>query len=923
MADYKLLLESLLAATHRGLDIITDCCPAAAEVANTPKKKFRLRPDERTPSAQLIPPRDGSDCWHVKDYGGGEGESYFSPVDLYMWSCGLGQHQFMPTLQLLAERYGVQDELKQGANRPAIEQHTVTEEELLRGDCVDPMEGFGGIDLKAIWGPNVTADHLKALGWCAIRSRTIVRDGKATIVTATDSYPMFAEKCTYYDSEGHELCFWKCYEPYCYDKAFRFSIIGKKPYDYIFGLEALKQAFHRHEDKKLPVVLLVSGGSDAVNALSMGYQPIWLDSETRPLTQQQLTQLQEYGWRVVNIPDVDTTGRRMGISLALNLPTLYTAWMTPADFYGTHDNRGRLCKDLKDFLRINRTKKDMERLIGRARRAKFWDKRFDKDGNFLGYTIHSHSLNYFLSLYGYFTIKDDTQKEPQYVHVKNHVVRRVVSKTVRNFLKEWCEHEGLEEELIDKLMTAKNALPTDNVSYMVERDDLDFSSCTATSQTFCFRNGLVKVTADKISWQSANTDTGHYVWEESIIGHDFRDMKPMFDVAKGDDQRYHITINPGARSNLLRFLVNSSRLYWRKADELGLELTEEERAEEEQCLIAKMLNLGYMLHRYKSSSEARATLCLDAAMTEGDDDANGRSGKSFYINTITQLVRAAEIDGRTMSQKTNMQFIFADVNETTAVIKVDECSRDFNFEYFFGQISNNITVEKKGRNPFTIPFSQAPKFIFGSNYVLKKHDPSRDARLWPVLFSDYYHQRSKNNDYREDRSIRSDFGRDLMREDYSEQDWQADIHLMLECVQLYLSLPVGERQMMPPLGRIERREQRAALGKNFRQWAEENLGEDSEYLDREVKIDELFNLFKQETGSMWAKNLFSKTLKEWCNYASHIACYNPASVTGLKEDGARWQKRMEGTDKRFSFCYLQTVSKAAETTQPEEQALPF
>ena len=105
MKAYIEILERILNQSNRGLDIITDCCPAAAEVVNNPKKKFRLRSDERTPSAQLCPPRDSGDSWHVVDYGGGEGESYFSPVSLYMWTYGYSQDRFMAVLQELAERY--------------------------------------------------------------------------------------------------------------------------------------------------------------------------------------------------------------------------------------------------------------------------------------------------------------------------------------------------------------------------------------------------------------------------------------------------------------------------------------------------------------------------------------------------------------------------------------------------------------------------------------------------------------------------------------------------------------------------------------------------------------------------------------------------------------------------------------------------
>ena len=75
----KSLLQHVYDHSNDGLDIIFDVCPQAVDaVAN--KRKFRLRSNEHTPSACVYPPKDANDCWHVKDFGMGEGEGYFSPL---------------------------------------------------------------------------------------------------------------------------------------------------------------------------------------------------------------------------------------------------------------------------------------------------------------------------------------------------------------------------------------------------------------------------------------------------------------------------------------------------------------------------------------------------------------------------------------------------------------------------------------------------------------------------------------------------------------------------------------------------------------------------------------------------------------------------------------------------------------------------
>ena len=85
------------------------------------------------------------------------------------------------------------------------------------------------------------------------------------------------------------------------------------------------------------------------------------------------------------------------------------------------------------------------------------------------------------------------------------------------------------------------------------------------------------------------------------------------------------------------FHINTSRLYWRKRDESGLELTDDEIAEQNLSLVSKLANYGYLLSGYKSESEAWATICMDSTMAENFDECNGRSGKSFYVNAVATM----------------------------------------------------------------------------------------------------------------------------------------------------------------------------------------------------------------------------------------------------------------------------------------------
>ena len=918
------LLEKIYDHSNNGLDIIFDVCPQAVDaVAN--KRKFRLRSSEHTPSACVYPPKDANDCWHVKDFGMGEGEGYFSPIDLYMWDRGYTQAQFAIAVQKLAEQYGVQDELKQGANKPEVIKRPALPCEIGKPVRVTYGDGFTAADLS-VWGPCVKAEHLMELDWNTVATITRTSDGTTTIKKPTDTYPIYAQVCMYQDDDGNMQSFIKVYEPKNFNKSFRFSIIGHKPQHYLFGLAALRRKYEERGEVKLDEVVIVSGGSDAANCLSMGYQPVWLSSETETLQEADLKLLMKYAKRVVNIPDIDDTGMKAGRRLALSLPTIHTAWMTASDMHLLHDNRGRYRKDLKDYIQLNPHRAAMRRLISRAQCAQYWIERHDKDGN-ISYSISAARLNYYLALNGYYTLKDDAHKDPVYIHIDGIKVTRVMAKTITNFLFTQAQREGLDEALQNRLLRSHD-LPTNSVSHLIECDNLDFNNSTPTSQRFYFRNGWVEVTGSDITRHPYSNLCDSYVWADNIVEHDYRNMPAMFTVDKNSEGQLVVAITENQPSKLFQFVINASRLYWRKVDEGHQSLTLQERNDENQCLLAKLVNIGYLLHGYKSESAAWATFCMDSTMGETEDECNGRSGKSFYLKALGQLLNTFSIEARVKSVVEN-RFLFDGVSEKTDLIIVDECHKALNFDYFFGRITGTFRGEAKGDHPFEIPFSKSPKFAFGTNYTIRKNDPSTMGRVWPQIFSDYYHEKTKQNDYLQTRKISDDFGCNLMGSEYPENDWQADIAFLMQCVKLYLSLPAAERKIMPPMQQVERRAERAAVGKDFEEWAEVYFAPDGGNLDREIKQDEMYANFSREITYRVSKNVFTKRLKAYCDYASHIHCLNPASITGKPKDGERILRRADGV--LSYFYYVQSTeeyeAKLAERAQrgseSEEQVIIF
>jgi hypothetical protein len=161
------LLKKVYDATGNGLDIIRDLLTVVDDAVINRKKAFRLRSEERTPSAHLYGPDEKHPYWHVKDYGMGEGGGFFSPVDLYMWTRGYGQDKFRMAVEQLAEHYGVQEVLSSSTNKPEMECRDARPDELGKMPRVTLFDGVGGLDLSC-WGSNVKAEHLDATDALAI-----------------------------------------------------------------------------------------------------------------------------------------------------------------------------------------------------------------------------------------------------------------------------------------------------------------------------------------------------------------------------------------------------------------------------------------------------------------------------------------------------------------------------------------------------------------------------------------------------------------------------------------------------------------------------------------------------------------------------------------------------------------------------------
>lgn len=903
-------IENIYAQTRGGLDIILYYYPQASDCVDN-KKKFKARDEDDASACIKSFKTDQGDVYKVTDFGADS--RAMSPLDICMLHENVG---VADAVKLLASRYNVVGENNFTLNRPEIRKRPATTEEEEGKKYLEFGEGWSTYYLS-ILGPRVEEKHCKELNWHTVKSITHIKNREAIVKSSTDHYPILARECVVENTKGEIVDkFYKLYEPMNIDKQWRFSYTpdGVKPPKYINGLYELKKAYKAYnkseEDawcadpnnegkpyraKKLPEAFICSGERDALCVKSLGYYPLWFNSETYRLSDGEYKEIMKYVDRLYNIPDIDATGVKKGSELALQFMEIYTIWL-PQKLMQGRDIRGKAKKDLRDWMEDNKRYEDFRNLIKLAMPARFWvAKTSEKRGKpSTSYEIDTVCLHHFLQLNGFYSLRDEKSDRVQYIHINGHVVRKVKTKDVRAFLKNYAKEKFLEHEVRNLILNSTRL--SDSSLENLDEIDLNFKSHTPREQRYFFPDCVWTINGEGIRVQKKHEYDGScFVWEENIIDHRvklsdedyFRITRTRLD--HGVDF-WDIDIKPGHGSCMLDYLINTSRVHWRKELETSLDdldeeeaeeyrkqhkfdiagknLTEEERAEQKQNLVNKIFTIGYMLHRYKSPSRAWAPYAMDNKIGDDCDESNGRSGKSFLFKSFDFFMKTVKLSGRNSKLMDNAH-VFDQVNQYTDFLLIDDCDKSMGVGLFYDIITSDMTVNPKNNQSFNIPFSESPKIGFTTNFVPKEFDPSTEGRLLYIVFSDYYHQQAEGNDYHETRTIRDDFGKNLQT-DYTEQEWNADINFFMQCLRFYLSLADEGVKILPPMKNIIARNLKQVMGANFNEWAESYFSQGTGNVNNFIVREYAFNDYKMATGiSKITPNSFKKKLEAFAKYKGY------------------------------------------------------
>lgn len=721
-----------------------------------------------------------------------------------------------------------------------------------------------------------------------------------------------------------------------------------------------------------------SGESDALNLAAIGFHVYWLNSESADLDYKSFKMLDEMCQSHYQIMDLDATGQDQAMKNAMKHINLYTVEL-PEWLRYKKDFRGNPCKDLKDFINLSgddfdSTRFDFLVLKNSAKRVRFWNKQKDKKSGSDNYNIDMQDYFFFLRANGFYQAESIYHKRAGYCYVKvNGKVVELISpedfkRIAKRYTMEWVEGRKLMDakKILNKI-TGSNQISEEQMS-TIRRVNIEFRNHTPTTEYLYFRNGAIKISLDKIE-KIPHSDIKNYILggltvNNQVITHlidkDIRvidqppvevthtpefqaliDQQSTLDAITQKDQL--IQINDAIASFpdvdkyvlkvndpdffFVRFLRDISHLHWRKELEQNIKLTELEKKEQDLCFINLLFFFGYHCAQYKDPGKPWVTFLQDSRISE-IGMASGRSGKSLVQMAPTFCRASFYIGGRALNQEKAFEFVYDGLTEFHDYIQVDDLHEYALFSNFYTEITGNRKVNPKNYAAITLKYADSGKMSFSSNFELQNVDSSTIGRIVYSVVSDYFHERTKYNDYRETITPLTKYARRLY-DDFTDEEWVKFYNLMAYSVQLQMRF----HKIQPPTGNIEKRQLRRimaqGLGKDeeFMRWANDYFinrpaglvgdmsPDENAYFNTYFLKEKAFEAFslqltqKQKHDYKIAK--FKKHLEAWCEYNGYEL--NPEEVCSDRPN-RRILRSIEGKTKEL--MYIGTAIRNGSSPSP-------
>jgi len=990
--------QKILDATHDGYDVFAYYFP---DTDFRDRKHFvKVRSDEKTASAKV---NYYKNQWRITDFGDQGTINSMGAISFVMFKEDLMYIDALRWIEEVVVRHSVgREDFKKPSYKAEYSWREVGPDdkkgEYLFTYKTKPADG----DLRAI-GRYVTPELLETFNFKAVEkyemcaySEKYKRD-IVHIFGSTPEYPIFVL------DEGS---FKKIYKPHETDKKYRFSYVGQKPANYIFGLKQLKAIENEFVDDdgnysyngpeyKKPVVrdlIRCSGESDALNVASLGFHVYWLNSESAEMDGKQFSEVDDMCENHYQLMDLDTTGYANAMKFAhrhINLCTI----QLPAWLKKRNDWRGNPCKDIKDFINIAGSNQDetLHQFTVLKRRAfpmKFWTKNITKKQNGeteISYSVNLENYYYFLQSHGWYITDSEYHRKAGYCYAKidgkkvDLIHPEQTKKMVKRFTKEWIRSKGLIDEVaVLNKINSSNQISENNLQELREIE-LNFRNHTPTTEWLHFAKSSLRITRDKIEKVSHDEIPNYILGSIDINGNNISHVidhpiwlenRPAIEVkateafqalldkmksARSDTERENINVEIANFPELdryevkindhdfvwVRFLKDVTNIYWQKELDQKQKLNEAEKKEQDLLLANIMFVLGFLSAEHKNPGKPWLVFLQDMKISQ-IGQSSGRSGKSLLTQAATVTRPSFYIGAKRKDITEKTEFIYDGYTRFHNIIEVDDLYEFADFNFFYTQVTGKREVNSKHISKQILDYPESGKMVISSNHELQNTDNSTIARILNCAVSDYYHEKTKYNEYKETRTPLAKFDRELFTS-FTDEEWAKFYNFMAYCIQLQMRY----YKIQPPMDNLVKRQLRRLMthgvsrDEEFFNWANNYFTippdekpdispDETGYFNVLILRTTAFENFKKTLTDVQMRKYkaqqFRHSLQAWCEYYGYEL--NPVRLcTGKNAEEER--RIIKTIEQQTVECFYISTTPPPETgpeTEPElftEKEMPF
>ena len=417
----------------------------------------------------------------------------------------------------------------------------------------------------------------------------------------------------------------------------------------------------------------------------------------------------------------------------------------------------------------------------------------------------------------YFQDKDSAVYD--FITKDNNFINWIDTKRIKDIVK---------KDLIKRAYIDVWDLMAENTKYfsseylsMLDTLDIDYKRDDAKSSYLFFKNYAVKTTKDDIQLLKYN-DIKDLIWSNQVIERDIN-LKPKSD---------------GVFKSFI----------WKVSGE-----------DADRYYTLKSV-IGYLLHSYQNDAKPKAIIWNDEMVS--DDVPNGGSGKGLIHKAISKLKSVVIEDGKKFDPKS--QFAYQKIRKDTQVFLMDDVSKNFVFENLFSIITEGITIEKKGKDPFHIPYNQSPKLSITTNYTVRGEGASFNRRTFEVEIANYFN----------DKHTPEDEFKHQFFSGWDDAEWQRFDNFMIRCIQYFLKNGLVESLKV----NLEFRKLKNNISAEFIEFMQSKDLTNFRVGRKEFRDD--FNKQYPNLSRFNSAQKFNKKVKEYCNFYK-LTCKDDVKFNGV------------------------------------------